>query len=121
MNDGFVVALLVGVALFVVRFFIAAHRRTSRPFWKLVAKHPNEAYQWFSQEKDIWIITRNQIEREVMKSMVEDNEAIGPYQVAVPELEQVIQVFARLVHGIDLTENSRKRFCEQYGQRDKNA
>ena len=69
---------VVGFAALLVVWWLWSIRRGNLPFWKLVARHPDEAYQYFLKE-DCWFVDEVPIN-------IDKADITGPFQFFVPSL-----------------------------------
>lgn len=90
-----IILLLVGLILWIF-FSLRAGKLT---FWKLVGRHPNEAYQYFKNNPDVWKVIDSEdskfIEDFLRTNANYKKEWVGPYRLYVPSLERVIQIFGK--------------------------
>lgn len=75
-----VLFLIAGVAIY--WFFILRPGRLD--FWRVVAKHPEAAYEHFKSDH-CWMIFEGQLP-ENYRSLVPRSEWVGPFQFIVPKL-----------------------------------
>ena len=87
--------LLAVLAFLVVSLTIWWFRgRLTAPylFWRLVADHPDDAYDWFASQPD-WILAKG---REDASARAELNRYAGPFQLVVPKFDQaLVLLYAR--------------------------
>ncbi len=86
------------IAIAMYWFFILRPGKIS--FWKLAARHPNEAYHHFLNG-DCWFIDE-------VPTNIKKEDVVGPFKLIVPELQRSISVYG-LAKEID---NSQAEFIE---------
>ncbi len=100
-----IILFIIGIA-FAVWFIVL--RQGKIGFWKLAAKYPNEAYDWFMNE-DCWVIIDPQ---SGLTKKPELRDFNGPFWLLVPKLGgRKVTIYGRF----DEIEESQKRFMELYG------
>ncbi len=105
------IILIVICAVAVLWYFL--YRAGNPGFWKVAAKYPDEAYDWFMSE-DCWIV----VDPESPSSQKPEprGEFTGPFVLWVPKLgDRRVAVYGR--H--DRIEESQRRFTENYGEQGK--
>ena len=88
-------------------YLLRTTKQESFPFWKLAAKIPDKAYDWFSNES-CWVI----YDLEGGYDFKPDKkDYAGPFKLSIPSLEgRTISVYGQ----INSIEDSQKRFIEKY-------
>jgi hypothetical protein len=86
---------VVGIAILLIICYLSLKRRGSLDFWKIVAKYPDYAYDFF-QMGDCWLIF-NEKPATGYKSEFPDGEWDGPFLLRVPKLGgRMVTVFGRV-------------------------
>jgi len=70
--------LVVGIVALLGVWWVFFHRVGNIPFWKLVSKHPDEAYQFFLREK-CWFVDE-------LPTNIDKIDLVGPVYLFVPSL-----------------------------------
>lgn len=95
-------AVTLGLGLFLRPYF----KGQEVQFWKLTARFPDDAYDWFVSESQSWLVadeTNQEADRPSRENYV------GPFRLAVPKLGgKVVTVYGRR----DSIEDSQRRFAE---------
>lgn len=95
MQAGFWMVIYIGVGIFVLgtiwRFF---SRRGNLPFWKMAAKYPDFAYDWF-KKNHCWYIFENGLPNDYREKVPKSVWA-GPFILYVPKLgNQKLYIFGK--------------------------
>lgn len=93
-----VVTAIIAAALY--WFFILRPGNIS--FWKLAAKHPNEAYHHFL-DGDCWFI--DEVPTDINK-----DDVVGPFKIIIPELGRSISIYGLA----DKVEESQEEFLKLF-------
>ena len=93
------IALFIGILGAIAVFYI---RMGNLSFWKLAAKLPDHAFEWFTNDPAWVILDRSQ--------PTPGKEFVGPFLLAVPQIGQTIKLYARE----DQIAQSQLRFIERY-------
>ena len=110
MRDFLLAPLLVGLALGLTWLIYLRSRIKTPDFWKLVARHPDQAYEWFVSH-DGWVVVDFH-QRHHQKPKGSNVE--GPFILRVPRLggKRVA------VYGLrGLMEDSQEAFIQFFGVR----
>lgn len=89
----------IAVAILLWWFY---ERQGKLSFWKLAARYPEEAYQFFMQE-DCWFV-------DDVPEGVSKDDVMGPFKLMVPSLGRLIAVYALA----DRIEESQERFKQRF-------
>lgn len=111
------------IALFLIGigwYFYLKLRRGKYTFWKLVGHNPEEAYRYFKNHSDIWMVVDIDQIKDINKYLRDKHPEyqekwIGPYRLYVPSLGNVVQVFGRR----ELYEQEQDKLIEKFTREDK--
>ena len=76
-------------------------RQGNLSFWKVAAKHPDQAYQFFKDE-ECWFI-------DDVPADIESSQITGPFKLFVPSIDSFVAVYALA----DEIERSEEKFLQQ--------
>ena len=100
-----IVSLIIGVAL----FWYWISRPKSLDFWKLAAKYPDAAYDYFISQ-DCWKVFDNGLP-DNYKDIVTNKEWTVPFRLWVPKLgNRMITIFCKY----NYMEDSQREFISKY-------
>ncbi len=97
---GTTISLLIFVSLLAI--WHTVYVRAGRfGFWQLAARIPNEAFDWFAQHEETWIVVHPNDPR--VQELQTREDLVGPFLLAVPKVGGTIKVFAQK-DGIDTSQ-----------------
>jgi hypothetical protein len=100
---------VVGIAIAVFLYWVLILRPGGLSFWRVVARHPDAAYDHFMSE-GCWNVFENDIP-EADRSVYPSAEWDGPFRLWVPKLGRQVIVFGR----VGEYERSQSEFSRRFG------
>jgi hypothetical protein len=98
-------ALIIAILL----FYIFLKRRGNFDFWKLIAKFPDEAYDFFINEGS-WIVFVEKPGTNFQDALPE-GEWDGPFRLVVPSINRIVYIFGRVPDYHESQKEFKKRFA----------
>lgn len=86
--------ILLVIVIGALAYYLFLKKQGNLDFWKLVAKFPDDAYDFFEGE-ECWVTFIEQSEGGYQNALP-PGDWDGPFRAAVPKISRVINVFGRV-------------------------